>query len=72
MERNYFKKLQSLRKESGYSYQKMAEMLNVSKGYYWQIENKQRTLKYVMAVRIANIFKTKPDKIFLDEFSSSD
>ena len=72
MEPNYFRKLQSLRKEYGYSYQKMAEMLNVSKGYYWQLENRQRTLKYVMAVKIAMILKTKPDKIFFDEFSSSD
>lgn len=72
MEPNYFRKLQSLRKEYGYSYQKMAEMLNVSKGYYWQLENRQRTLKYVMAVKIAMVFKTKPDKIFFDEFSSSD
>ncbi len=67
-----FKKLKEMRKEEGLTYQKMADKLNVSKCYYWQIENGQRTLKYSMAFKIAQIFKTKPDKIFLDEIKNSD
>ena len=67
-----FKKLQEMRKEQGLTYQDMADRLKVSKCYYWQIENGQRNLKYGMAFKIAKIFKTKPDKIFLDEIKNLD
>lgn len=67
MEKNYFKKLQELRVKFGYTYQNMADKLQISKCYYWQIENKQRNLTYKMAFQIAKILKTKPDNIFLDE-----
>ena len=67
-----FKKLQEMRKEQGLTYQDMADRLKVSKCYYWQIENGQRTLKYGMAFKIAKIFKTEPDKIFLDDIRSLD
>ena len=72
MERDYFKKLQELRVQQGYTYQKMADKLHISKCYYWQIENKQRNLTYKMAFQIAKILKTKPDKIFLEELKSSE
>ena len=71
MEREYFKKLQELRIQQGYTYQKMADKLHISKCYYWQIENKQRNLTYKMAFQIAKILKTKPDKIFLEELKAS-
>ena len=67
MERDYFKKLQELRIQQGYTYQKMADKLHISKCYYWQIENKQRNLTYKMAFQIAKILKEKYDKIFLEE-----
>lgn len=57
-------KLKQIRTEFGYTYQKMAELLKISKTFYWQIENKQRTLTYEMAKRIAEIFKKKPDDLF--------
>lgn len=57
-------KLKQIRNELGYTYQKMAELLKISKTFYWQIENKQRTLTYEMAKRIAEIFKKKPDDLF--------
>jgi len=57
-------KLKQIRTEFGYTYQKMAELLKISKTFYWQIENKQRTLTYEMAKRIADIFKKKPDDLF--------
>ena len=67
MEKDYFKKLHELRIEKGYTCQIMADKLNISKCFYWQLENKQRCLTYKMAFKIAKIFNTKPDKIFLDE-----
>ncbi len=67
MKRDYFKKLQELRISKGYTYQRMADKLKISKCFYWQIENKQRSLTYKMAFKIASILNTKPDKLFLDE-----
>jgi len=60
----FMEKLKQIRTEFGYTYQKMAELLKISKTFYWQIENKQRTLTYEMAKRIADIFKKKPDDLF--------
>ncbi|HIS90937.1 MAG TPA: helix-turn-helix transcriptional regulator [Candidatus Faecisoma merdavium] len=67
MEKHCFKKLQELRIKKGYTYQQMADKLNISKCFYWQIENRDRNLTYKMAFKIAKILNTKPDKIFLDE-----
>lgn len=69
--KQYYEKLQNLRKQNGYTYKKMAELLNISKCYYWQIENKERGLTYQMALKIALALKTKPDEIFLEEVKSS-
>lgn len=68
--KQYYEKLQNLRKEKGYTYKQMAELLNISKCYYWQIENKERGLTYQMALKIAIALGTKPDDLFLDEVSS--
>ena len=65
-------KLKEYRKKFGYNYQDMADFLKITKSFYWQIENNQRRLSYKMAVKIAEIFKTKPDKIFYDDFKSLD
>ena len=46
----------------------MADKLNISKSFYWQIENKKRRLSYETAIKIANIFNTKPDSLFYDDF----
>lgn len=56
--------LKNIRIKHLYSYQDMANLLNISKTFYWQIENDKRRLSYDMAVKIANIFNTTPDKIF--------
>lgn len=66
MKDKYYK-LEQLRTEKGYSVKKMADLLNISKTFYWQIENKKRSLSYIMAIKIATVLKTKPDKIFYDE-----
>ncbi len=59
-------KLTKIRKEKKYSYEEMAEMLGISKCFYWQIEHKKRRLYYDMAKRIAIIFNLKPDDIFFE------
>ncbi len=63
-------KLKEIRMKNKYSCQKMAEILNISKPFYWQLENQKRKLSYVMAVKIAKIFKMKPDEIFYQEFKN--
>lgn len=60
--------LKKIRKEKHLSCKEMAEMLKISKPFYWQIENKKRRLSYPMAMKIAYILGTKPDKLFYDEF----
>ncbi len=61
------KKLMEKRKEKKYSYQYMANSLGISKPFYWQIENGKRRLSYIMAIKIAEIFKMKPDELFYDD-----
>jgi len=60
------KKLKKLRIKFGYTYAHMAELLNISPTYYWQIENKKRRLYYDLSIKIAKIFNLKPDDIFFD------
>lgn len=59
-------KLFDKRLEKGYTHKAMAEMLNISKSYYCQLENGNRTLSYMLAYKIANILDTKPDDLFFD------
>ncbi len=61
-------KLQLIRNNKNISYKNMAEMLGVSKTYYWQIENGKRRITYEFAKKIASIFNLKPDDIFYEEF----
>lgn len=65
-------KLKTLRKTNNYSTQQMADMLKISKTFYWQIENNKRRLSYDMAIRIASIFNLKPDNLFFDDFINKD
>ena len=57
-----------IRKENNYSTQDMANLLNISKTFYWQIEKGKRKLSYEMAFKISLIFNKKPDSIFFDDF----
>ena len=59
--------LKELREKKNLSYLDMAEILGISKSYYWQIEHKNRRLYYDMAKEIAAIFELKPDDIFYEE-----
>lgn len=67
MKKNVNMILKKLREEKGYSYKDMADMLEISKSYYWQIEHKNRRLYYDMAKQIATIFGKKPDEIFYEK-----
>ena len=58
--------LRELRIKNNYSQQEMANILNISQSFYCQLENNQRTLSYLMAIKISNIFNLKPDDIFYD------
>ena len=60
-------KLRETRLKHNYTHQQMADVLNISKPFYWQIETEKRSFKYSMAVKIAAIFNLKPDEIFYDD-----
>lgn len=62
------KKLKEYRQKFGYSYQMMADLLNISKTFYWQVENKKRRLSYQLAITIAKIFSVTPDQLFYEDF----
>lgn len=66
------KKLKEIRLKEKLTYEQMAKKLNISKTYYWQIENKKRKLSYNMAIKIAKIFKTKPDNIFYNDYKNKE
>ena len=61
-------KLKQTRQKKGYTAKYMAEKLGISKPFYSQIENNKRSLSYNMAVKIADILKTKPERLFYDDF----
>ena len=61
-------KLKQYRIKNNYSCQDMANKLNISKSFYWQIENGKRRLNYDIALKISMIFKLKPDNLFYDEY----
>ena len=64
--------LKKIRKKHKLTHQQMADKLKVSKPFYWQIENNKRRLSYDMAIKIASIFKTTPDRIFYKEFKNKE
>ena len=60
-------KLKKIRLKNNYTSKDIADILGISKPFYSQIENGRRRLSYDMAVRIATIFKMKPDDLFYEE-----
>ena len=62
-------RLRQLRLKNKFTNQFMADILNISKPYYWQLEHDKKRLTYDMAVKIAQIFHLKPDDLFYDEFN---
>ena len=63
-------KLKNIRKNNKLTCQDIADRLNISKCFYWQIENDKRKLSYEMAIKIAKIFNKKPDDIFYEDYKS--
>ncbi len=61
-------KLQECREKDNYTHQEMANLLKISKTYYWQLEKNKRRLSYEMAIKIAAIFNLKPDDLFYEDF----
>jgi len=59
-------KLKAIRNKEGLTCQQVADQVNISKEFYWMIENGKRRLTYELAVKIAKVFKSSPDYIFLD------
>ena len=64
-------KLKELRKKKKLTAREMAEKLEISKPFYCQIENGKRRLTYEMAVKIAAIFKKRPDAIFYETYENT-
>lgn len=62
--------LKNIRKLNKLSCQDMAKTLNISKCFYWQIENKRRKLSYEMAYKISKIFNKKPDDLFYNQYKN--
>lgn len=60
-------KLKEMRVKNKLTYQEVADHIGISKEFYWMIENGQRRLTYEMAVKIAKIFNSSPDYIFLND-----
>lgn len=60
--------LDSFRIDNGLTYKELADIVNCSSPYIWQIINKKRRLSYDMAVELAKVFNTTPDDIFLSEY----
>lgn len=69
MEKKY-KMLNSFKKDSNYTYQDIARMLDCSRPFVWQVFNGSRKLSYELAIKIAYIFNTSPDDIFYSEFTN--
>jgi putative transcriptional regulator len=59
-------KLKVMRNKKGLTCKQVADLVGISKEYYWMIENGKRRLTYDLAVKIAKVFDTSPDDIFLD------
>ncbi len=59
-------KLKEIRNNKKMTYQQVADEIGISKEYYWMIENGKRRITYELAVKIAQVFKSSPDFIFLD------
>lgn len=59
--------LKKIRTEKKMTYKEVAEKANMTKEYYWMIENGKRNLSYPNAVLIAGVFNKTPDDIFLSK-----
>lgn len=63
--------LKQYRTLAHYSYKQMSTLLNISKTFYWQLEQGHRRLSYDMAIKIANIFQVRPDALFYNDLKEN-
>ncbi|QZY56676.1 helix-turn-helix transcriptional regulator [Crassaminicella profunda] len=59
--------LKKARKKNKLAVCKIAEMLGISKSFYYKIESGARNPSILLAKKIADIFNMKVDEIFFDE-----
>lgn len=59
--------LKTYRTKEKLTFQAIADLIGVSKTYYWQIENNERRLTYDLASKIADVFHVRPDSIFYED-----
>ena len=52
-------KLREVRLKNKFTNQFMADILGVSKPFYWQLEHDEKRLSYEMAIKIADIRTTE-------------
>ena len=57
--------LKEIRINNKMTCRQVAEKADMTKEFYWMIENGKRKLSYSNAVAIANVFNKRPDAIFL-------
>lgn len=60
-------KFRELRKRKGVNLESIAQELNVSKAFVSMVETGKRSLDYQMAIKMAKIFKSTPDELFLED-----
>lgn len=61
-------RLKELRIKKKLTGSEMAKMVGISRSYYYQIEGGQKRLTYDLAIKMAKVFKKKPDAVFYDDF----
>ena len=60
--------LKKLRKDKNITIRELANILDITPSYYWQLENNKKRLFYEMAIKISDIFSMKPDEIFYTKY----
>ena len=66
-----YKKLKETRYRNRMTSKEVSERVGISKAFYCQIENGKRRMSYELAIKIASVFKVKPDYLFYDDMVSS-
>ena len=69
---NKLQTIDELRKKYKYTYLEIAQMINCSKTYTWQLLTGKRRLSYEQAIILASIFNMKPDELFYTDFINED
>lgn len=62
-----YKKLKEIRYKNHMTTKVVSEKVGISKAFYCQIENGKRRMTYELAIKIASVFKVKPDYLFYDD-----